>query len=733
MPAWMHDRADHIMAKNPDMPKSEAFAIATQQMHSLGKTPKGYGTAAGKRTAKKKYKTPEDDVKTAADLTPEARADLPKKDFAVPAKKSNTGERAYPIPDRQHAASALGFAKMHGDSADYARVKAKVLAKYPDMLSKTSSMQVRAFRDEVEKLAAHTPEEAAKFRAAALKHNEYDRLAGEGKLSPEHAEAMRHNVERIHHFKEKKKNDSYKIPDWAHKPNGKPPAPPPRSYGRSSWPEAPAPMTRKSKIVTGLALGGLAAGLVGEHYLHKRKMKREAEEKEKANSKPMKKAAAKKKEEEKKPTSNTTKVLAGYGGAGAMAGGNAAFMHLLEAKAKEHDDALFRSVKSKGPKGVPIYEDHPGLKGKGAHFFWGNKANGAGPHISTDGSRNPSILAHEMGHADINSNRMGRMLQNEHTHGLGALAEGGASTLVGGLTGLSNNQTVQRAGVLAPAVMSLPQLAYEAGASIQGLRRMHGAGANRQQMIQGLKTLGPAFGAYATRAGFGVGKALGAQGVANAVRNEIAPENNKIVEASWKDKLPGGLSDKKTPDDFDASSLREGRKVEKEHTKDKHLQTEISMDHLTEDPAYYKKLKKMEKGAMDLTTMKAFSDELVQIKEAGLWDSVKNVALTDVGGPKGILKPIGQATANAAPAAKKPGADFAAWQAKQRMRKAAQALPPMHPRSMGTGTSASGALPSKPKPLQAKSPTPISDSVTNAPSGRAAAGMLPMHPAGGMG
>lgn len=72
--------------------------------------------------------------KIAAELTPKARAELPKKDFAVPASKSNTGEKAYPIPDEQHARSALGFAKMHGDSADYARVRAKVKAKYPHLV-----------------------------------------------------------------------------------------------------------------------------------------------------------------------------------------------------------------------------------------------------------------------------------------------------------------------------------------------------------------------------------------------------------------------------------------------------------------------------------------------------------------------------------------------------------------------------------------------------------------------
>ena len=58
MPAFIHQRAEHISAKNPGMPKSEAFAIATQQSHALGKSPKGYGTTEGRTTAKAKYDTP---------------------------------------------------------------------------------------------------------------------------------------------------------------------------------------------------------------------------------------------------------------------------------------------------------------------------------------------------------------------------------------------------------------------------------------------------------------------------------------------------------------------------------------------------------------------------------------------------------------------------------------------------------------------------------------------------
>jgi hypothetical protein len=55
MPAWIHDRADHIRSKNPGMPKGEAFAIATQQSYVAGKAPSKYGTTEGRRKAKKKY------------------------------------------------------------------------------------------------------------------------------------------------------------------------------------------------------------------------------------------------------------------------------------------------------------------------------------------------------------------------------------------------------------------------------------------------------------------------------------------------------------------------------------------------------------------------------------------------------------------------------------------------------------------------------------------------------
>lgn len=64
---------------------------------------------------------------------------------------------------------------------------------------------------------------------------------------------------------------------------------------------------------------------------------------------------------------------------------------------------------------------------------------------------------------------------------------------------------------------------------------------------------------------------------------------------SQKDKIPGGLADKKKPSDFDSEALAAGIKVEMEHTSDKAIAEEIAMDHLQEDKDYYMKLKTIEK------------------------------------------------------------------------------------------------------------------------------------------
>lgn len=62
-----------------------------------------------------------------------------------------------------------------------------------------------------------------------------------------------------------------------------------------------------------------------------------------------------------------------------------------------------------------------------------------------------------------------------------------------------------------------------------------------------------------------------------------------------EDKLPGGAADNKSPESFDRTQLKKGMTHELEHTIDPEIALEIAMDHLTEDPNYYKKLDKVEK------------------------------------------------------------------------------------------------------------------------------------------
>lgn len=64
------------------------------------------------------------------------------------------------------------------------------------------------------------------------------------------------------------------------------------------------------------------------------------------------------------------------------------------------------------------------------------------------------------------------------------------------------------------------------------------------------------------------------------------------------DSLPGGKGDNRPDNQFDSEQLSAGVEVEKEHTSDPDKAKEIAKDHLTEDPDYYKKLRKMEQKAI---------------------------------------------------------------------------------------------------------------------------------------
>jgi hypothetical protein len=69
-------------------------------------------------------------------------------------------------------------------------------------------------------------------------------------------------------------------------------------------------------------------------------------------------------------------------------------------------------------------------------------------------------------------------------------------------------------------------------------------------------------------------------------RNEAGSIEEMNLDKS--DFMHGGVGDFKKPEDFDQEQLGIGTVRELEHTKDEELAREIAMDHLTEDPDYYK-------------------------------------------------------------------------------------------------------------------------------------------------
>jgi hypothetical protein len=88
--------------------------------------------------------------------------------------------------------------------------------------------------------------------------------------------------------------------------------------------------------------------------------------------------------------------------------------------------------------------------------------------------------------------------------------------------------------------------------------------------------------------------------------NNIEIISSNMVNEN-KNKLVGGKADNLTPKDiannfkvsvkYIKDQIKQGKKIESEHTDDTEKQTEIVMDHLSEFPDYYKRIKKMEKEA----------------------------------------------------------------------------------------------------------------------------------------
>ena len=81
-----------------------------------------------------------------------------------------------------------------------------------------------------------------------------------------------------------------------------------------------------------------------------------------------------------------------------------------------------------------------------------------------------------------------------------------------------------------------------------------------------------------------------------ALRDQEAPVTRFEAFARWLplDGSIDGLARRAglTALDFDPAALEQGTAIEQEHTSNRLQAQQIAMDHLTEDPSYYRKLRK---------------------------------------------------------------------------------------------------------------------------------------------
>jgi len=122
-----------------------------------------------------------------------------------------------------------------------------------------------------------------------------------------------------------------------------------------------------------------------------------------------------------------------------------------------------------------------------------------GPHyISRDGKQqvhvrkeeDPAVLAHELGHSELDRETVGSILQST-----GMRAASGLGVGAGALVGLGGKPAI---GAAIAAASLLPVLTYEGMASSRGIDRLRKAGATAEEISEAKTKLLKAWGTYAS-------------------------------------------------------------------------------------------------------------------------------------------------------------------------------------------------------------------------------------------
>lgn len=129
-----------------------------------------------------------------------------------------------------------------------------------------------------------------------------------------------------------------------------------------------------------------------------------------------------------------------------------------------------------------------------------DKTNPAGPHYNKDSKgvqyvgvrkdEDPAILAHELGHSELDREVLGRILQSLPSRLLFP-----AGSLAGYAIARGGEPTI---GAVIAAASSLPILTYEGMASLRAVDRLKRVGATDEELSAAKKKLLQAWGSYAT-------------------------------------------------------------------------------------------------------------------------------------------------------------------------------------------------------------------------------------------
>jgi hypothetical protein len=105
---------------------------------------------------------------------------------------------------------------------------------------------------------------------------------------------------------------------------------------------------------------------------------------------------------------------------------------------------------------------------------------------------------------------------------------------------------------------------------------------------------------------------------------EFSRSGAKLSRAGQNDLLPGGKADNVPDQEFSLDAVAQGKKHEHEHTDNDQVAEEIAKDHLSEDPRYYEKVRKIEKAGNDSVYAKQFKN-LLNFRQPIVYDHNKPV------------------------------------------------------------------------------------------------------------